>query len=138
MADRVPARLTAVQTPRELRSFALSVGGVFVALALVLYWRGRPAVAGVLGVVGVALLAAGVVVPGRLGPVYRAWMALALAISKVTTPVLMGVIYFGVLTPIGLVLRLLGRRPLARRRGAGTYWVDRPAGARRSDLRRQF
>jgi hypothetical protein len=65
-------------------------------------------------------------------------MRTALAISKVTTPVFMGIVYFALLTPLGLVLRLVGHRPLARRRGPATYWLERPAGARRSDLRRQF
>jgi saxitoxin biosynthesis operon SxtJ-like protein len=87
---------------------------------------------------GIALVVAGAVAPGRLRPVYGAWMAMALAISKVTTPVLMGIVYFGMLTPIGLVMRLVGRRVLGRPAGAATYWVDRPAAARRSDLRRQF
>jgi hypothetical protein len=50
----------------------------------------------------------------------------------------MGVVYFGVLTPLALAARLAGRRALGVPPGAGTAWVDRPPGARRSDLRRQF
>lgn len=138
MANRAPAGLIPAPSPRELRTFALTVGGVVVLFGALLAWRGRPSVGAVVAGVGAALLAAGVVVPGRLGPGYRAWMAFALALSRITTPVLMGVIYFGILTPIGLAMRLFGRRALARRRGATTHWVDRPAGARRSDLRRQF
>ncbi|MFN2564194.1 MAG: SxtJ family membrane protein [Gemmatimonadaceae bacterium] len=138
MAEAVPARLTRPQTPRELRSFALSVGGAFVALGALLYWRGGTTVGGILGGIGVLLATAGVVAPSRLGPLYRTWMRLALAISRVTTPVFMGIVYFAVLTPIGLAMRLFGRRVLSRPRGAPTYWVNRPAGARRSDLRRQF
>jgi dihydrodipicolinate synthase/N-acetylneuraminate lyase len=87
---------------------------------------------------GVALVVAGLLVPGRLALVYRAWMALALAISRFTTPVLMAVLYFGLFTPLSLAMRLFGRRPLARRRDASTFLVARPANARRSDLRRQF
>ena len=140
MGDAAPTRLTAARTtPRELRSFALSVGGILVALAAVLYYgRGRPIAGGILAALGGALVVAGLLAPGRLGPVYRAWMTLAVTISKVTTPLLMGIIFFGVLTPTGVVTRLLGRDALRRQRGASTYWVDRAAGARRSDLRRQF
>ena len=138
MADAVSARLTAHASRRELRSFALSVGGAFLALAALLSWRGRPNAALVLVVAGAILVAVGVAAPTRLGPVYRAWMTLALAMSRVTTPILMGLVYFGVLTPTGLVMRLFGRRPLPGARPAATVWVDRPAGARRSDLRRQF
>ena len=63
--------------------------------------------------------------PGRLGPLYRAWMGLALLLSKVTTPILMAIIYFAVITPIGLLLRVFGRDPLA----GGGRWMARAAGA---------
>ena len=65
-------------------------------------------------------------------------MALALAMSRVTTPIFMAVIYYAVLTPFGLAMRVVGRRPLARRRDAESFWIDRAPNARRSDLRRQF
>ena len=124
-------------TPRELRRFALAVGGAFALLGALLLWRGRGA-GWVLLLVGVALVAAGVVAPRRLGPVQRGWMRVALAISRVTTPIFMGIVYFLVLTPTGLVMRLAGRRPLARLPDATTFWVDRPPGERKGDLTRQF
>ncbi len=129
---------TSSPAPRDLRRFALTLGAAFVVLAGVAWWRGRVGTAAVLGALGGALVVSGLLVQGRLGPVYRGWMALALAISRVTTPVFMGLLYFGIFTPLGVAMRLLGRRPLVRRREASTFWVDRPAGARRSDLRRQF
>ena len=138
MVDRAAARLSAGPATRELRSFALSVGAVLAALGVLAYWRGGLRAGAVLGGVGTALMAVGLVAPGRLGGVHRAWMALALAISKVTTPVFMGIVYFGVLTPIGLAMRLVRRRWLGPPRGAPTYWIERPPGSRRSDLRRQF
>ncbi len=76
--------------------------------------------------------------PGRLGPVYRRWMGLAMLLSKVTTPIFMGIVYFFVVTPIGLLLRLMGRRPLARPSPTGSLWVLRESGKRQSDLLRQF
>jgi hypothetical protein len=140
MRERPSVRPAAAAPPsrRELRQFAWLVGGVLLALAAAGAWRGHPARAGVLATLGGSLALAGAVVPGRLGPAYRAWMGLAHAMSRVTTPVLMGVIYFGLLTPLALVMRAFGRRPLGARRPGATAWVDRPPGARRGDLRRQF
>jgi hypothetical protein len=134
LATGVSARLT----PAEGRRFGLLVGGAFLVLG-VLLWRGShfTAAPAVLAL-GAALVAGGLLVPGRLGPIYRAWMALALAISKVTTPVFMGLIFFLVLTPAGLLARLVGHRPLAPARDAGTYWHARPAAARRGDMNHQF
>lgn len=125
-------------TPGELRRFALTVGGAFIALAVVAAWRARATPATAFGVVGVALAAAGVAAPARLGPVFRAWMGLAHAMSRVTTPIFLGVVYFAAFAPIGLVMRLARRRPLARSRRATSFWVERAPGERASDLRRQF
>lgn len=123
---------------RELRQFAWTVGGAFLALAAAAAWRGHPGRAVLLAALGGPLVLVGVAAPMRLGPAYRAWMDLAHAISRVTTPLFLGVIYFGLLTPLGLLLRALRRRPLGPPPRAATAWVDRPPGARRGDLRRQF
>ena len=124
-------------TPRVLRSFALTVGGAFVALGALLLLRGRAAW-WVPATLGVALAVAGLAAPARLGPLYRAWMRMALAISRVTTPIFMGIVYFLILTPLGAAMRLLGRRPLGRERSATSFWVARPPGERKSDMTRQF
>lgn len=134
MARGVSARLTVA----EGRRFGLVVGGAFLILGAVLAWRTSVVMGSVAGVVGTGLVVAGLAVPTWLGPVYRGWMAFALAISKVTTPILMGAIYFLVLTPTGLLARLFGHRPLSRPRGTATYWQSRPAGSRRGDMDHQF
>lgn len=120
---------------RELRAFGLTVGGAFVALALVGAWRGRVASATFAAALGATLVVLGVAAPRRLGGVHRRWMALAHAMSRITTPVFMSIVYFGVLTPLALVLRAVRRRGGRR---PETLWVRRAPDARRSDLRRQF
>lgn len=120
------------------RRFGFVVGSAFIALALFAYWRGGRTSAVVIALVGGALVLAGRVIPLQLGPVERGWMALAYAMSRVTTPVFMGLMYFLVLTPIGLARRALGRNSLVRSPTGDSYWVRRGIGARRSDLERQF
>jgi hypothetical protein len=134
VATGIPARLT----PGEGRRFGLTVGAAFLVLAALMWWRGRTAGPIAFGTVGALLLIAGLAVPGRLGPVHRAWMGVALLLSKVTTPIFMGVVYFLVLTPTGFVLRLLGRHPLGAPDRTESVWVRRAQGQRRSDLLRQF
>jgi hypothetical protein len=107
-------------------------------LAAVAAWRGARYTPWIPGVLGGVLLIAGIVVPTRLGPVERAWYALAAAISKVTTPIIMGALFFLVLTPAGLIARLFGHDPLRRSRTASSAWTRRLPDARRSDLERQF
>jgi Saxitoxin biosynthesis operon protein SxtJ len=137
MATGIPAGLTSF-TARDGRRFGVQVGLAVLALAGVARWRGHPTTAAVLGTVGALLLVGGVLAPARLGPVYRAWMGLAAALSKVTTPLFMGLVYFVVLTPLGLVLRAVGHRPLADGRGAASTWVPRRAPARPEGMEHQF
>jgi hypothetical protein len=133
VGEGISARLSST----EARRFGLVVGSAFLALGFLVWWRGRPLTAQVFWVVGAALILFGIVLPDALGPVYRAWMALALAISKVTTPIFLGLVYFGILTPIGLVRRLLGYDALKRRPAAESLWVSRDVG-KRSTMKRQF
>ena len=135
MAAGIPARLTAA----EGRKFALTGGAAFLVLGALLWWREVRTAATVVAATGATLGLAGLVIPGLLTPVFRAWMGLAHLISRVTTPIFLGIVYFGVLTPIGLLMRLFGRNPLVRRVADDSYFVARPAGAaRRGNLERQF
>ncbi len=138
MAGTVPAGLIA-----EHRKFGLTVGLAFVTIALILGWREKATAAMVTGSVGVALVLAGLLIPGYLGPVMKAWFRLSHAISRVTTPVFMSIVYFVVITPIGLVRTLVGGNAMRQQRGdkghaTERFWVERPSGQRRSDLERQF
>ena len=134
MEAGIPARLTAAQG----RKFGLTVGLAFLALAALLhFWRHRETAAAVMGAVGALLVLAALAMPTRLGPLERAWMGLAKAISKVTTPVFMAIVFFAVVTPIGFLMRIMGRRALVHREQEGGFWMS-PASGGRSDMERQF
>ncbi len=138
MAAGIPTRLAPL-TRAEGRRFGLTVGAAFLGFAALSRWRGHVVAPVLLATLGVLFVAGGLLVPGRMTPVFRGWMGLALAISKVTTPILMGVIYFVVLTPIALVARLLGHRPLARDPKAASLWAPHEAvGGRGGGMERQF
>jgi hypothetical protein len=135
MAKRISARLTA----RDGRRFGLTVGGAFLAFAAIAWWRGHDMLAMVLGAIGGVLALLGLVVPTHLGPVERTWMGLAHAISKITTPIVMGIVYLGVLLPVGLIRRRIGGNPLVHSLQANSFWHGRAEQARRSSsMRRQF
>ncbi len=135
MASTIPARLT----PGEGRRFALTVGGALLGLGALAWWRGRVPAAGLLSAAGGMLLVAGLVVPARLTPVYRAWMAFAERLAKITTPVFLGFLYFVAFTPLGLMMRLAGRRPLPRPAAGSSGWVPRDLSTRqRRDMEHQF
>ncbi len=134
MAAGVPARLTAPQG----RRFGLTVGGAFLVFAAIAWWRGRPMTTNVLVALGGSLSLAGLIIPTYLGPVERAWMKLAHVISKVTTPIVMSVMYFVVLMPVGLLRRAFGGNPMSHEPQGSSYWKSRPEGKRAGNLTRQF
>jgi hypothetical protein len=63
-------------------------------------------------------------------------MALAHAISLVTTPVVLGIVFFVVITPIGFLMRLVRGSPIEHQPVQGSFWFRRAD--QHSDLRRQF
>jgi hypothetical protein len=134
MAAGVPARLTAAQG----RRFGLTVGAAFLVFTAIALWRGHPTTTLVLGTLGGGLVLAGLAIPTHLGPVERAWMKLAHLISKVTTPIVMGVMYLLVLTPVGIVRRRLLGNPMVHEEHEASYWKSRPKGKRAGTLTRQF
>ncbi|MDO8502230.1 MAG: SxtJ family membrane protein [Gemmatimonadaceae bacterium] len=123
------------------RRFALTLAAAFAVLATISWWRGREWVPVALGALAAVLGAAAIVAPSRLGSIERGWMALARALSKVTTPIFMGIVYFVVLTPVGFFRRAFGSNPLVHKPDDGSYWIARPPMAptdRRRRMERQF
>ena len=135
MARRIPTGLEA----REGRKFGLTVGTAFLVLGGIALWRGRELPTQILWGLGGLLILGAALLPAKLKPVERAWMAMALQISKVMTPIVMGIVYFLVLTPIALVMRSTKGNPLVHRTNATGYWFTKGEGQdAKSDMRRQF
>jgi hypothetical protein len=113
---------------RAEREFGLVVGGVFVLLCLWWIYRGKFASVVQVGLpVGSLLVLLGLIYPRALVYPNRAWMALAEALSFVTTRIILAFVFFVVLTPIGLIKRAMGWDPLNRRAGKSeSYWVPYP------------
>lgn len=98
-----------------IRLWALAVSAVFLALALL-----RPTL---------------------LHPLNRAWMRFGMLLHRVVSPVIMAVMFYLVFTPVGVVMRLLGKDPLRLRmeREAETYWISRtPPGPDPRTMPKQF
>lgn len=136
---RLAERVSAGLSRREGRQFAFTLAPAFLVVAIVLWWRGYTTIVWpVVGVSSVFALA-GLLVPARLGPLRRAWMAMARGISRITTPVLMSIVFFGVITPIGLLMRMVGRNPIKRSGTEDSYWVPRARDRqRRGTMTNQF
>jgi hypothetical protein len=99
----------------DLRIWALAIAGLFLAITLV--------------------------VPKILHPLNRPWMRFSFTLHRVANPIVLGFIFFAVVTPIALLMRWRGKDPLRLRfdRTAKTYWIARtPPGPDRRSLKHQF
>lgn len=99
-------------TAKELRSFGLLMGGVFLLVGvwpLIFHGEGlrlwASLIAGAFG-------AAGLLVPKVLEPLHRLWMKFGEKIGWFNSRVILGLMFFGVFTPMAWVMGLLGKRPL--------------------------
>ncbi|MEO7360629.1 MAG: SxtJ family membrane protein [Gemmatimonadaceae bacterium] len=140
MGTGIPAGLKkAPMTAAEGRKFGLTVGLAFIAIGAVLMWRQHPTKSMVAFSLGGVLVLSGLVIPTLLRPVESAWMGLALLISKVTTPIFMGIVYFVVITPIGFIRKRAGNgSPIHRKRGVSSWNAHSPAVSEGEQMERQF
>lgn len=115
------------------RSFGLSVGGVLLVIAAFLAWRGRTTRAEVIGVIGAVLVVGGALAPRLLKWPSDLWWAFAMALGWVNARVLLSVLFFLILSPLGLLWRVTGRDPLRRRRSSYPGWTSYPERLRRRE-----
>ena len=122
------------------RSFGLTFAVVLALLGAWMAYKSRPHFLVPL-VASSLFLVATLAFPRALHPLNVAWMRLAAVLNRIVSPIVMGVIYFGLLTPVAAGMRLRGRDVLHRRFEAhlDSYWIRRdPPGPDGSSFPRQF
>lgn len=133
-----------MHSPQNLpsnRNFGLLFAGVFALLSAYAAYQSAEAfkVYGWLAA-GAAVGLVAVVAPNLLTPFNKAWMKLGELMGRVVSPLVLGLIFFALITPVALVTRLFGRDELRlKRTNANTYWIDRaPPGPAGDSFKNQF
>ena len=122
------------------RAFGVTFAVVFAVLAGISAWRGGgswPYTLSTSAVFAFVALAA----PGLLAPLNRLWLKFGLMLHKVTTPLILGLMFYLIVTPTPLVVRLLGKDLLRLKgdREAPSYWIERqPPGPSPDSMPNQF
>jgi predicted membrane metal-binding protein len=122
------------------RSFGIVFAVVFIIIAcwpllhagLVRWWAA--AIAAGFAVVAMAM-------PSLLAVPNRLWMKFGLLLAKIVSPVALGILFYAVFTPLGIVMRLVGQDPLRLKYDAkaASYWIDRqPPGPPPESMTNQF
>ncbi len=121
---------------RELAVFAASWALLLGLLGALLLWRsGRPGWAAACWLAALGVPLAGLISVRVLRLVYLGTLWAGLPIGWVLSHAVLAVVYYGILTPVGLVMRAVGHDPLARRfdPAASSYWTPRAHPADQAD-----
>lgn len=133
------ARTIPQPTMKDLRQFGLLVGGVFAVIGLwpFVFRSESPRLWAMF--LGSLLIVLGAVAPQSLKQVHGGWMKVGHVLGTINTRIILGIIYYLLITPMGLVMRLLGKDPMHRvlTQGTDTYRVVR-APRPRHHMRNQF
>lgn len=122
------------------RSFGLTFAIIFAFFGLSPLVRGRPVRGWALVVAAIFLLGA-LALPRVLAPLNRTWLTFGLLLHACISPVILALVFYTTVTPIGLVRRMLGNDPLRLRfdGDAVSYWIERhPPGPTPDTMLRQF
>ena len=119
---------------KELKEFGVVVGAVFIVLGDLALMRGRTIAPYLLGF-GAALFFLGVFRPAVLKPLQKAWMALAVVIGFFMSRLILSLLFYAVITPIGLMMKIFGKDILDERidMSKASYWHPRPSAPKRKE-----
>ena len=127
-------------TRSELRRFGISVGIVLGILSCILFLR-KSDIYPVFIALSIVFLFLGCVVPILLKPIYKLWMSLAIIITTLLTRIILILLFYLVVTPVGILARLFGKHflDLGFKRDTDSYWIERKkTQLARDDYERQF
>ncbi len=124
---------------RALRRFGFQIGAVLLLLGIGVAWR-HGIIGWPIAVLGAIIIGLAEFSPTRLRYFHQAWMSFSLVLGEIVRPVVLAILFYLVLTPLGLLQRLAGKRELdlAFRTGAKSYWKARTTRRPPADHEKQF
>ena len=124
----------------DFRKFGITIGLFLIVIAGFLFWRGKESFEIIL-ISGSVLFVLGLVIPIVLKPVYWLWMILAVILGWIMTRVILSLLFYIVITPIGMFSRLFGSKFLDLKwdKSKDSYWNSRTTKQRNNEeYERQF
>lgn len=122
------------------RTFGIFFGTLSLIAGLYAAWGHAWWWAFVFGGFAMGLLLAAFRMPGLLAPLNQAWHGLGMVLARVVNPLVLGLLFFGLITPVALLTRALGRDPLRLRpRRVASHWIERESAEQTPEsFRHQF
>ena len=118
-------KLSQVKLPSN-RKFGFFFSTIFLLASLYSYYIDTEIIAYVLGALCGTFLVITIINAKILLPLNKLWMKFGILLGMIVSPIIMGIIYFGIFTPIAIIMRLSGRDELRLRlKKQKTHWINR-------------
>lgn len=126
-------------TRKETRSFGITIGLILLVISAILFWKANTSYL-IFIIIGLVLLGSGLTIPIILKPIYFIWMVFATILGWIMTRVILSLLYYAIMTPIGLILRLFGKQfiELEWDKSKGSYWNYRSSKTEIASYEKQF
>ena len=123
----------------DIRKFGITLGIILIIIAGFLFWKEKEPFQMFL-TIGVILCVLGVAIPVVLKQLYWIWMILATILGWIMTRVILSVLFYVLISPIGLIARIFGKQFLELRwnKSKNSYWNYRPVKSKRISYEKQF
>ena len=114
-------------TTKDLRQFGLVLTGILGLFGLIHFLKGHTSAYPWFWGIAIVVLLSSIVSPRILRPVYNVFIKIAHALGWFNTRLILIVVYYVLLTPIGLIMRVFGKDPLDKKidKDVDSYWIDR-------------
>lgn len=123
MSNPIPKLQPQLPSNRKFGCFFGILSAAFAAYSFAKNWNGPASVA---AFAAIFFIASTLLTPKILTPLNWFWYQLGIFLGKIVNPIILGIIFFGLITPISLFTRLIGRDELRlKKRTVKTYWIDR-------------
>jgi len=121
----------------EIRKFGFLIGGVLIAISIFMLWKTFNQYQLVF-IIGISFVLMGYFIPRILKPIYIIWMTFATILGWIMTRVILTILFYLIVTPIGLIARIFGVKflDLSWNENVKTYWNKRDGSV--SDIEKQF
>ena len=129
------------QSPQMDNWFGVSLATMLLCVASIIWWRwGLTAIASTVAAIGILQGVLYYLAPRFRAIITRGFFIIVWPLSAIVSVILLALLFFLVVTPIGIILRLLGRDPLAKlpSKTADTYWVNCAANETKESYFRQY
>ena len=131
--------MIAWQQYKAYRNFGLLVGAILLGISLWPLIKGQPPRLWLTAIAAVLVLAA-VVWPQGLSPVYSIWIKIGDGLGWINSRIILGIVFYGMFTPMGLMMKVLGKDPLQKKPDpqATTYWSEKQPIDHHDSMKYQF